>query len=700
MSAPKPTLSFDRLLAPIVIRGKAPRASAETARFLPWLAEAKQVSPELVRWNEVLSVTKVRGGYRNPLFAAATTTFTRALTVSDDGCRAARIRGMFLGASPILEDAEELWFATWAPTAQGTSQVWATHQDERELELLDDSIASFVLRQYRDDSYFNDAEDAETRVVLPPELARLTPTKPKSKLPSGLSPADMEPRTDWIVALFFPEADWYGIGDGLDDAPPFAAFAQEKQLALTWPHYQAYWLLHHLVFENHKALAALLPHVNDAYAPAAELATFAKAALAGKSIPSKEWKEKRLLGLRTIARDKRPDVFEKPEGATTRKKIASVEDAVAAARHALEHAADHDPSMVEPLETFAALESGAGQLAAFEGALIKEWFPKDLERQVETFVLSKRGNAPALQHLLRALALGADARWLPLASALVRRGARFDEDHVKVFPGALTAMGIAIGDFQRFSAQVKEVLGPPKSLGRVRRLEMAVAAEQLVRSKKDAKGAALAFLRSEAKRFADQIDEWETDTAAAPLGFLLRERDPHAIALLERMMSKAEFSGANWKSLMGIVRLVHNEIASPVFVTALDHALSRELGRHDDGERALIATTMAKCSPTKAKVILQKKLTRTGEGAEQAALLAGLVTAAPNDAAVAKRALPLLGALDPKDSLECGAAIALLRAAIEAKAKGFGPMLKRWQQAKKTPHANKSLVAWLKSASA
>ncbi len=95
---------------------------------------------------------------------------------------------------------------------------------------------------------------------------------------------------------------------------------------------------------------------------------------------------------------------------------------------------------------------------------------------------------------------------------------------------------------------------------------------------------------------------------------------------------------------------------------------------------------------------MQKKLTRAEEPEERAALLAGLVTAAPNDAVFRKRALTVLASLDPKNEFECGAAIALLRAASDAKVKGYAAMLKRWQLAKKTSHANKSLVVWLRSA--
>jgi hypothetical protein len=306
------SLGFAELLAPILTKGK-PKVKPTSLAFFPWLSQ--NGSDELARWNTVLGSRSVRGGYRNELFAAHTVPFSRTLSVPDDGCRAARIRSVFLGASPILEDAEELWLAAWAPTAQGTSQVWASHQDDREIDCLDESIADFVMRQYSDDSYFNDPGD-ENAVTLTPELAALATAKECSTVGALLGPADLQPRTDWIVALFFPEADWYGIGNGADGMPTYADYRTDHErgargLVARWPHHQAYWLMHHLAMDNRRALEELLPRVERSYAPSAELADLAAMVLQRATSLPKWWKAKRLAGFRETMREQRPEAFER-----------------------------------------------------------------------------------------------------------------------------------------------------------------------------------------------------------------------------------------------------------------------------------------------------------------------------------------------------------------------------------------------------
>ncbi len=689
MRSPKP-LSFHELLAPLRTK-KKPRLTRESTAFQPWLKA--NGSGELVQWNEALSAMAPRAGYRNELFAAVTTSLSGALAIDDDGCRAARLRGLFLGMSPVLEDAEELWFATWAATPSKSSQVWASHQDERELTLLDDSLRNFVVRQYREDPYFSGDDPAE-RVVLSPELARLKVGKATSGLPRGLSPRDLEPRTDWIVALFFPEGDWYGLGDGLEGAPPFSAFAKEANLIKRWPHYQAYWLLHHLAFGNDGALRQLLPLVEASYAPAGELAKLAKAALAKGNVKLPHTSEKRLQGLRASARDARPDVF--ADG--TKKAAGPRADGADAALASLKREAKRDAALAETLETWQALASGAGHVADLEKAFIDEWFEGQLEKQIETFMLARRGNAPALQHVLRSLASGIDARWLTLAEALVRRGAPFEDSHPLVHPGATTALVVATGDFKLGAGRITELCGPVEELGRLRRLELAVAAEELV--KRGAKNAAkaLQFLVGEARRFAKQIDSFDTDTAASALGFLLRQGDSAAVAFVRKMFETANFSGANWRTLMGIVTLVDRELHGPLFADALEAAFARELGRHDDGDRAYVAATFAKCAPARARRYFEERLANAATPQDSAALLAGLVTAAPADARIRKQATALLAKLKPTDEAECGAALALLRAAHEAGARGYAAEGRRWVAAKKTKYVNKELAAWLRAA--
>ncbi len=293
-------ISFADLLAPISTDGTPSVSSAHSIAFWPWLDA--HASGELRELNETLRRQAVRSGYRNALFAAETQSLGELLRTADcDATRAARIRGLFLGMSPILFDREQVWFAVWSPSNLGHSQVWGSHQDERDLWLADHSIRSFVLNQYREDSYFSDGKNA---VTLSPRLEALSALEGPSSLPAGLSIAALMPRLDWVVAHFFPDGDWYGLGDGLSDAVPYSQFDRELELVRAWPNLQAYWLLHHVIFENHEALERLAPMVERSYAASAEILEWAE------NPASLPLSQSELKGLRSSALKKRPDLFE------------------------------------------------------------------------------------------------------------------------------------------------------------------------------------------------------------------------------------------------------------------------------------------------------------------------------------------------------------------------------------------------------
>ena len=272
-------------------------------------------SQELHAFNAYLRQHQVRGGYRNALFPARVMSFSEALAPHYEASRAACLRGLFIGASPILFDREEMWFATWAPTAEGTSQVWASHQDERDLWAVAASLEQFVLQQYRTDPYLRDPHH-RAYARLPPDLeahalaAAAAPPAVASDLDPGLGPKQLQRRADWIVAHWFSDGDWYGLGDGLVSAPPFANFAAKRERIAHWPNHQAYWLIHHLVFDNVLALASLVPTLELRYPPIAEFAPLAHARLAGASLESPLWDAPRVHELRAAARRKRPDLFE------------------------------------------------------------------------------------------------------------------------------------------------------------------------------------------------------------------------------------------------------------------------------------------------------------------------------------------------------------------------------------------------------
>ena len=83
-------------------------------------------------------------------------------------------------------------------------------------------------------------------------------------------------RVHWIVALLFPEGDWYGLGNGLVAAPAFERFIEEEASLQGAPHLVAYWLFHHLVFGNQEATKRLAAFGRESAYPAARELAFVR----------------------------------------------------------------------------------------------------------------------------------------------------------------------------------------------------------------------------------------------------------------------------------------------------------------------------------------------------------------------------------------------------------------------------------------
>lgn len=675
------TPSFDVILAPIALPDRAPAVCDEASRrFQDWLAA--HGGGELRRWNEAISRTAVRWGYRNGLFAAPCVSFSQALTVNDDGCRAARIRGLFLGVSPILEDAEELWQASWASTDAGFSQVWASHQDERELWPVSYSIADFVLEQYRTDHYFT---EKEPRVTIPPELAGLAAAE-ASPLPEGLSIESLTPRTDWIVATFLSEGDWYVRGDGFEGAPAFSVFVEEEERVRRWPHLQAYWLLHHLVFDNREALVQLLPLVERGYAPSAELAGWAEAALSGRKIPSPLWKPKTIEGLRATAERKRPDVFS-PAALERRRTAGGERRALLAEAGAAQDAlADQQ----DGVKLWRAVSQNAGPyLEGAEKSAIQR-NRKGASEQMNALMLVRRGNFPVVGPALRNLAQLADARWLPLARASLRLNAPLPEEHEDWAPGALAVLGAALGDWRTFAAETAAVLGPIEELGPLARLSAAAAALKL--APKDAE--ALAFLRREAERFLAQLGRYYTDTGDLAVKELLVQGDSQIFdALAKAMQGRVDsYAGLSLLALLRSDRLKDARLAASVFEAALE----ARFGRPADGDQVVIAGALGKAAPERARQFFMTRSPVTEE--DKAMWAAGLLAAAPTDEAAKARALAALEGLNISREGEYGSGLALLRLADELAVAGFCGIARRWMESgERSRHAGEDLLKWFEA---
>lgn len=679
--------SVETLALQLVDAKKKPaKIDPDAASFLPWL-DAKAGS-EMKAWNAICRKNSLKSS-AGKFSVARGYTFTHAVRgVRDDGCWLARVRSLFLAMSPIFEEDEELHLATWWSSPSGKSVVWYSHQDEWDFQSPLPSIAAFVAHQLEEES-----EREELGVEVTTDLSAFVKRawKEKVKIPAHLDAAAMQERTDWIVSLFL------GIGgdDGLARAATMKTWQKEKSLAKSWPHLQAYWLLHHLVMDNREELPALVKMHEKKYPAARELAEWARLAIAGKPIQSKAWNAKKVLGLRVRALEAKKDFFT----AAAKKRLADETTPMRAAAGNAKKARTAEPEAPLP-GLFKLAQTLAGNTAGLEKALNERWNP-DLDTQMKVMLWNRRGHATLLRVLLWSMTEDVDVRLRDFFEAKLAEGAPFEETHEKNVLGSIACLGVILGDFAAVQKIVTRAFGPVTKLGRLRRLELAVVAQRILETKKD--DAALAFLRAEARRFAAQIDAWESDTAITAIAGLLRRKDPTAAELFNHMFQKANFSGANWSTLITFVDLQLGEIRDAAVIPGLRAALERDLGRHDDGDRGLVARAFGRIAGKAAVPVLEKLdagIEDVRKQCERAAIVAGLVEAGGETYADrAAAALDALLAGNPS-AMENGAAISLLRAIDERKLTGFADRAARvLNAAKKDEYSKASLVQWLSGAS-
>jgi hypothetical protein len=246
---------------------------------VPWPARevlGDRISPELDRWTGL-------GGtlcptYRGHWLPGVSSTVTAAVAARD-GKWLARLQGLFLPVSAVLVEDEEICHATLAPGPEGNSLVYYTHQDEPGFWLSYQSLAA-LLAEYalRGTSYVPEIKPVPSATSEQwRQAGELLRGLPEPAAPEYLSMATLYPRTGWIVRYLLGVE----LEEDLADAPRMRDWQAERENARTWPHLQAYWLLHHLVFGNDEELPFLLEHAERRHPAVAELATLADAVVAG-----------------------------------------------------------------------------------------------------------------------------------------------------------------------------------------------------------------------------------------------------------------------------------------------------------------------------------------------------------------------------------------------------------------------------------
>jgi hypothetical protein len=512
------------------------------------------------------------------------------------------------------------------------------------------------------------------------------------------------PRTSWIVRHLLG----IRIGGDLAEAATMAAWEQERASAREWPHLRAYWLLHHLIFDNREELAELCEPPLPTYPAVAELELAARELLAGAELSAAFWDDTKVRGLRTRALDEqRQGLFGAAALARLEQSLAgrrAAEARMAQARAMLAH--DADEKSRRALELWDLLASGAGRVTAFEEGGAKHLI-KDPDQQMEILLQLRRGQSSLLPHLFDQLAdqlaaqppgqlpAGLDERWRDFFGAAMDRGAEFSEEHAAAIPGALFGLGLALGDFAELQRRVEAAPFYPDNFGRRRRLELTC----LAKHQWDQGEAPRAFLRQEAARYAAQFSGWQADTYPTALRLLLEKQDPAAMELFNAMFAGASFSGANWRLALGLAELCRKHRVAGASA-GLWAAVNKHLGRHDDGDRGEVIRAYAACAPDPAEATqrLQQLLadhSDSRKACQDASILAGLVDLSPQTfAEPARQALRALLEKKGSGAMEFGAGVSLLRAARDAKLGGFGELARALRESA-DKYAKKELLAWL-----
>lgn len=647
--------------------------SAQTAGDLdvPWpIADVlrSRLSPELLAWNHV-ATDGLRSTYRGDFCAAASSSLSAAVT-AEDGTWLARIHGLFLPVAAILIQEEEIWHASWVANEHGNSTVYYTHQDEHGL-WPSGAISVFLAERVLDDSDLDVPGHTRARWTRAVELLR---TQVPGDSAPHLNVARLVDRSEWIVSFLT------GVGSPqLAAASSVADWQIERLLTAEWPHLQAYWLFHHLVFDNREELVELCTYAEHRHPTVHELAELATAYLDGQIPRAQWWDTAKVAGLRTSAKDGKHEHVFSP-AATARLAQALMQRdaatlAVASARTEL--LASNDERAERILAAIDLLSTAAGRPDEIENDLVMSKgaldgpFKGDAEAQMDYLLRQKNGHTSALANYMRPLLTDAMPQACAFFRAMVAQGAAFEEDHGTVIPGSLVGLGGAMGDFAAFRAWIEAAI-PAELLGRRRRMEMTLVAEHQIEQP-----AAYQFLCVEAERYAYQLasGSWQVNTVGFSLSTLLKASPQKGGALLCTALQDTQFSGANWKSAISLIKTAgENKVAAAT--DGILAALDRGLGRHDDGDRAQIVRAYASCAGEAGIPALAKRLgliTDVRRACESAALLAGLLVLEPQEPRWILDAHKTLDELlaQKVGSMEGGAAISLLQAIDACQIAGF-----------------------------
>ncbi len=664
-------------------------------------------SPELVRFAELApSIDRCRyRGRHVPVCASG----LDAAVATMDGTWLARIQTVFLPGSVVSLDDESLVVAAWMPDSRGCSATYGIHQDDAEFYVRSASIAAFVVDQLElDDDDQTFAVPARTRTRWAAAAARLGAPEP---LDAHLDLLALELRTHWIVNLLVGKhpdlLSEIHLGKDLATAASQADWERERTL-LDWPHLQAYWLMHHAVFGDLEALAEVLAVADRRDPGVADLAGVAAQLLANEPVTAGFWNGDRVNEVRLNALERRPELLSeaaKARVASDNRAAFEASDRLEAALQTLEEE-EENARLVGFMRW---LMGAAGELGPYQ-----EGMARHEERGVDFIMAMKNGRVTMWEQIYRNMEALPEriaerpSRAEPMQAffeAAVARGATSPDDHPNTLPGGLYGLGRATvrdaAGFDAFWARVQDMAFYPDKFGPYRRLQMTLLAELYLEESQTAKD----FIRAEAARYAAQTNGWSSDTFDTADRILTEAGDEEQLNALNARLQTARFSGANWKASIALARRFL-AAPTPLLAPGLKHAVEAGLGRHDDGDRAIVVRAYARCAGSEARASIEDWLASIEDvrkDCERAALLAGLIELhAANDAAetdALASTLEQARAVLPKlrsGSMEVGAALSLLETIHAHELPGFASEAEAMAEAARTEeYGSEELKAWI-----
>ena len=250
----------------------------------------ERLSPELDAWLDLADGLPDAGG---EFFGAADASVGEAID-REDGCWVGRLEGLFLPMSAVMVADEVIYHASWTAGTDGLSQVYYCHQDEAEHFLAHRSLAGLVAHKVAAD------EDFSLRPVFRERWNRvweLLRQEPEPVLAAHLDVLALADRLEWVVEHLLAVS---GEAVRYAEMPGTAVWEAEREACRTWPHLQAYWLLHHLVMGNTEELPELLEYAETRYPPVDELAGIARSVVAGGEPDVAWWDAGRVARTRSL----------------------------------------------------------------------------------------------------------------------------------------------------------------------------------------------------------------------------------------------------------------------------------------------------------------------------------------------------------------------------------------------------------------